>query len=427
MALISILFILLLIFGTPIVFSLGIAASFTLVAYDIPLALVAQRIYGGLDKFTIMAIPFFILTGIIMEKGGIAKRIIDLATALVGWITGSLYLVAVVAGTGLAAISGSGSADTAAMSSMMLPEMKKRNYNIDFAAAIMACSGSLGTIIPPSIMMVVLATISNQSVGALFLAGIVPGLLCTLFLLMSGFIRAKTNISESKDIHHFSFIYLIKTFFKAIPALTLPVIIVGGIVGGIFTPTEAASVAVIAGLLISLFIYQEIKIKDLPDIILKAATIASTVMLIIATANIFSWFIASQQIPQKISDFMLGFSDSKIWFLVNVNLLLLLIGMFMESISAILILVPVLMPVAIAFGVDPLHFGLIIILNLSIGMITPPYGITLFVASSIAERSIIDVSKKLLLPLSMMLLVLILATYFPKIALYLPTTLLGYK
>jgi C4-dicarboxylate transporter DctM subunit len=427
MALISILFILLLIFGTPIVFSLGIAASFTLVAYDIPLALVAQRIYGGLDKFTIMAIPFFILTGIIMEKGGIAKRIIDLATALVGWITGSLYLVAVVAGTGLAAISGSGSADTAAMSSMMLPEMKKRNYNIDFAAAIMACSGSLGTIIPPSIMMVVLATISNQSVGALFLAGIVPGLLCTLFLLMSGFIRAKTNISESKDIHHFSFIYLIRTFIKAIPALTLPVIIVGGIVGGVFTPTEAASVAVIAGLLISLFIYKEIKIKDLPDIILKAATIASTVMLIIATANIFSWFIASQQIPQKISDFMLGFSDSKIWFLVNVNLLLLLIGMFMESISAILILVPVLMPVAIAFGVDPLHFGLIIILNLSIGMITPPYGITLFVASSIAERSIIDVSKKLILPLSMMLLVLILATYFPKISLYLPSTFLGYK
>ena len=427
MSLILILFILLLIFGTPIVFSLGIAASFTLVAYDVPLALVAQRIYGGLDKFTIMAIPFFILTGIIMEKGGIAKRIIDLATALVGWITGSLYLVAVVAGTGLAAISGSGSADTAAMSSIMLPEMKKRNYNIDFAAAIMACSGSLGTIIPPSIMMVVLATISNQSVGALFLAGIVPGLLCTLFLLISGYLRAKTNVAESKDIHKFTFTNLIKTFFKAIPALTLPVIIVGGIIGGIFTPTEAASVAVIVGLFVSLFIYREIKFKDLPSIILKAATIASTVMLIIATANIFSWFIASQQIPQKISDFMLGFSDSKIWFLVNVNLLLLLIGMFMESISAILILVPVLMPVAIAFGVDPLHFGLIIILNLSIGMITPPYGITLFVASSIAERSIIDVSKKLILPLSMMLLVLILATYFPKIALYLPTTLLGYK
>ena len=427
MALISILFMLLLIFGTPIVFSLGIAASFTLVAYDIPLALVAQRIYGGLDKFTIMAIPFFILTGIIMEKGGIAKRIIDLATALVGWITGSLYLVAVVAGTGLAAISGSGSADTAAMSSIMLPEMKKRNYNIDFAAAIMACSGSLGTIIPPSIMMVVLATISNQSVGALFLAGIIPGLMCAFFLLISGYLRAKTNVAESKDIHKFTFMNLIKTFIKAIPALTLPVIIVGGIIGGIFTPTEAASVAVIVGLFVSLFIYREIKFKDLPSIILKAATIASTVMLIIATANIFSWFIASQQIPQKISDFMLSFSDSKIWFLVNVNLLLLLIGMFMESISAILILVPVLMPVAIAFGVDPLHFGLIIILNLSIGMITPPYGITLFVASSIAERSIIDVSKKLIIPLSMMILVLILATYFPKIALYLPSSLLGYK
>jgi len=427
MALIFFLFIFLLIFGTPIVFSLGIAATLTLMAYDVPLALVAQRMYGGLDKFTIMAIPFFILTGIIMEKGGIAKKIIDFATALVGWITGSLYLVAVVAGTGLAAISGSGSADTAAMSSIMLPQMRKRKYNIDFAAAIMASSGSLGTIIPPSIMMVVLATISNQSVGAMFLAGIFPGLLCALFLLISGYARAKLNKIESKDFTPFGFLNLIKTFVKAIPALTLPVIIVGGIVGGIFTPTEAASVSVIVGLFISIFIYREIKFKDLPEIILKAATIASTVMLIIATASIFSWFIASQQIPQQISAFMLSFSDSKFWFLVNVNILLILIGMFMESISAILILVPVLMPVAIAFGVDPLHFGLIIILNLSIGMITPPYGITLFVASSIAERSIVDVSKKLLLPLSLMFFVLILATYFPQISLYLPGTILGYK
>ena len=427
MGLIFFLFIFLLIFGTPIVFSLGIAATLTLMAYDVPLALVAQRMYGGLDKFTIMAIPFFILTGIIMEKGGIARRIIDFATALVGWVTGSLYLVAVVAGTGLAAISGSGSADTAAMSSIMLPQMRKRKYNIDFAAAIMASSGSLGTIIPPSIMMVVLATISNQSVGAMFLAGIFPGLLCALFLLISGYARAKLNTEEAKDFTPFSFINLVKTFFKAIPALTLPVIIVGGIIGGIFTPTEAASVSVIVGLFISIFIYREIKFKDLYEIILKAATIASTVMLIIATASIFSWFIASQQIPQRISEFMLGFSDSKFWFLVNVNILLVLIGMFMESISAILILVPVLMPVAIAFGVDPLHFGLIIILNLSIGMITPPYGITLFVASSIAERSIVDVSKKLLLPLSLMFLVLLLATYFPQISLYLPSTILGYK
>lgn len=204
-------------------------------------------------------------------------------------------------------------------------------------------------------------------------------------------------------------------------------IIVGGIVGGVFTPTEAASVAVIVGLLISIFIYKEIKFKDLPEIILKAGSIAATVMLIIATANVFSWFIASQQIPQKIADFILGFSDSKLLFLLYINLLLIVIGMFLESISAILILVPVLMPVAISFGVDPLHFGLIIILNLSIGLVTPPYGITLFVASSIAQRSIVDVSKKLLVPLSLMLIVLILSTYFPKISLYLPSELMGYK
>jgi C4-dicarboxylate transporter DctM subunit len=420
MTLVFLIFLFLLIFGTPIVFSLGIAASLSLITYNVPIAIVAQRIYGGLDKFTIMAIPFFILTGIIMERGGIAKRIIDFASALVGWITGSLYLVAVVAGTGMAAISGSGSADTAAMSSIMLPEMKKRKYNIDFSAAIMACSGSLGTIIPPSIMMVVLATVSNLSVGAMFLAGIIPGLLCAFFLLISGYMRAKFVDTQTTDKISFSFSRLASSFYSAIPAFFLPIIIVGGIIGGFFTPTEAASIAVIAGFVISIFIYKEIKFKDLPEMIVKAAMISATVMLIISTASIFSWFIASQQIPQKISVFVNEFSSNKYVFLININLLLILIGMFMESISAILILMPVLMPLALSFGIDPLHFGFIVILNLSIGLFTPPYGITLFVASSIAERSIVDVSKKIIIPLCLMLIVLLITTFFPEIALYLP-------
>ena len=410
--------------GTPIVFALGVAAAITLWLSDIPMSIVAQRMYAGLDSFTIMAIPFFVFAGIIMEQGGIARRIIDFATALVGWIRGSLLLVAVVSGTGLAAISGSGSADTAATSSIMLPEMRKRNYNIDFAAGIMAASGSLGPIIPPSIMMVVLATISNISVGGMFLGGIVPGLLMAAGLLLACYIHARRHASIYTVQEQFTLRRLGRTFIAALPAFTMPVIIVGGIVGGVFTPTEAASVAVLAGLLISLLVYRELRLRDLPELMLKAASISAAVMMIIATASVFSWLIASQNIPTLLAEQLRQISDSPYVFLMIVNILLLLIGMFMESISAILILTPVLMPIATSFGIDPLHFGVVIVMNLSIGMITPPYGITLFVASSIAGRSITQVSTQIWLPLGFMLITLIAATYFPALITLLPNTLM---
>jgi C4-dicarboxylate transporter DctM subunit len=419
-----IIFLFLILTGTPIVFGLGVSAALTLWLTDVPMSIVAQRIYAGLDSFTIMAIPFFVFAGIIMEKGGIARRIIEFAFALVGWITGSLLMVSVVAGTGMAAISGSGSADTAATSSIMLPEMRRRGYNIDFAAGIMAASGSLGPIIPPSIMMVVLATISNISVGGMFLGGILPGVVMALGLMVACYIHARRGGDVYLDSQPFTLGRLGRSFMHAGPAFVMPVIIVGGIVGGVFTPTEAAAVAVFCGLAISLFVYRELKVGELPGLILQAAAISAAVMMIIATASIFSWLIASHNIPALLGEAIRQISDSPWVFLMIVNLLLILIGMFMESISAILILMPVLLPIAKGFGIDPLHLGVVVVINLSIGMITPPYGITLFVASSIARRGIMQVAAQLWMPLLFMFTTLICATYIPTFVTFLPDAFL---
>ncbi len=413
-------FLALILLGTPIVFALGISAALTLAVNDVPMAIISQRIYAGLDSFTIMAIPFFVFAGIIMERGGIAQRIIDFASALVGWITGSLLMVAVIAGTGLASISGSGSADTAATGSIMLPEMRRRGYDIDFAAGIIAAAGTLGPVIPPSIMMVVLATISNISVGGMFLGGIIPGLIMALGLMLASYLHARKGGDAYRDTQRFTLERLVKTFLAAAPAFIMPVIIVGGIIGGVFTPTEAASVAVFTGLLIAIFVYRELTLSDIPDLILRAAAISAAVMMIIATASVFSWLIASQNIPDLIAAQLRAVSTERWVFLALVNLLLIFVGMFMESISAILILIPVLMPIAKDFGIDPLHFGVVIIINLSIGMITPPYGITLFVASSVAQRKITQVSSKIGFPLMFMLATLLLATYVPEVVTFLP-------
>lgn len=417
-------FLLLILIGTPIVLALGVSAALSIYLADIPAGIIAQRMYGGLDSFTVMAIPFFVLTGIIMERGGIARRIIDFSVALVGWITGSLLLVATVAGVGMAAVSGSGAASTAAISSIMLKDMRSRGYDIDFSAGLMAAAGTLGPIIPPSIMMVVLATTSNLSIGRAFLAGIVPGLLLGLSIMFASYAYAKRGGDAYRDTEPFSLARLWRTFIAAIPAFLLPLIIVGGIIGGVFTPTEAAAVAAFSGLLISRFVYREIAFADLPGMILRAAAVSASIMMIIATASVFSWLITVEDLPATIASMLHGTTDNPIVFLLLTNLLLILIGMFMEGISAILVMVPVLLPVALSFGIDPLHFGVIVIINLSIGMITPPYGITLYVASSVANRTVLDVSKKIGLPFLLMLAVLVLATLWPKLATFLPDLLM---
>ena len=359
-----------------------------------------------------------------MEVGGIARRFVALATALVGWITGSLLMVAIVTTTGLSAISGSGSADTAAVGSMLLPEMKKRGYHPDFAAAIVAAGGGLGPIIPPSIIMVVIAITSNLSIGAMFLGGILPGLLMALGLLFVAWLHARRGGPQYQDAEPFSLARLGHTFLNALPALLLPFIVVGGIIGGVFTATEASCIAVIAGLLISFFVYRELKPADLPELILRTVSISSAVMIIIGTAAVFSWLIASQGVPGLIGGWLRAMSDQPWIYLLVVNILLLIVGMFMESAAAILILMPVLMPIALGYGIDPVHFGVVVALNLSIGLITPPYGICLFVSCIIAKRSVAQVSSQIWRPLIPMILVLMLSTYVPEIIMALPNALL---
>jgi len=416
------LFVCLLLLGVPVFFTMGITSMVYAFINDIPIVMLSHRIFSGLDSFTIMAIPFFVLSGLLMEKGGIAQKIIQFFTSLIGWVSGSLLYVATLAGTGLAAISGSGSADTAAISSIMLPEMKNRNYNIDYTAGIMACAGTLGPILPPSIMMIVIATITSTSVGSMFLAGILPGLVLVAVLLISCKVHISNEPVRYNKTVSFDFRRLCRDFIVAIPAFLMPVIIVGGIVFGVFTPTEAASIAVAVGIILSVFVYRQLSFKDIPALLVKSAKTSAVVMIIIATASIFSWIISSQNIPLVIRDLLTSITSSPISFLLAVNVLLLIVGMFMESISAIIILVPILVPIAQSYGIDPIHFNVIIIVNLAIGMVTPPYGITLFVASSIAERDSMTVAKETRIPLLGMILGLLFITYFPSISTFLPTT-----
>ncbi|MDP6785839.1 MAG: TRAP transporter large permease [Rhodospirillales bacterium] len=415
-------FLVFLVIGTPIVFVLGIAATLTLLLIqpEIPVTIVTQRIYDGLNSFTIMAIPFFVFAGAIMDAGGISRRIVDFASALVGWIVGSLLMVSVVAATGLAAISGSGSADVAAISAIMQPELRRRKYDIDFSAAVIACAGSLAQIIPPSLMMVVVALVSNLSVGAMFLAGVLPGLLTVPGILATAYIHARRGGPQYREVEPFSLARVNRTFWAGVPALGMPVIIIGGIIGGIFTPTEAAAVAVAYGLFIALFVYRDLKFREITGLMLRAAALSAAVMTIIGTASIFGWLVASADVPALLSAWIKTVSSEAWTYLLLVNVLLMLIGMFMESLAAILILVPVLMPIAIDFGINPVHFGLVVVMNFAIGMVTPPYGITLFVASSVAERDIIQVARRIFWPWLMMTLILLLVTFVPEVGLFLP-------
>lgn len=416
-------FVVLMVIGTPVVFCLGVSAAIALIVSGIPMGIVTQRVYSGLESFTIMAIPFFVLAGLIMEKGGIARRFIDFATAIVGWVTGSLLFVSVVACTGFSAISGSGSADTAAVGSMTLPEMRKRGYDIDFATCMLAAAGCIGPVIPPSIMMVVIGTISNISVGALFLGGILPGLLMSAGLLVACYIHARKGGAVYQDSIPFSFRRVLDTGLAAVPAAGIAVFLIGGIVGGIMTPTEAAGLAVFVSMLVGKYVYRELEFKEIPALLLRAAAMSSAVMIVISTANVFAWLITSQNIPDLLAHYMGAFADTQVTFLLAANVMLLLIGTFMEGISALLIVMPILMPIALNLGIDPVHFGVVVVMNLSIGMLTPPYGSTLFVASTIAQRNVAQVSKRITMPMIAMVAALLLTTYYPPLVTWLASSL----
>jgi len=415
-------FVLLLLIGSPVGVALGLSSA--VVVYSIlkiPLIVVAQRMFTAVDSFSFMAVPFFMLAGAFMSSGGVTKRLVKFANTLVGFISGGLALVVAVSGMFFAAISGSSAATTAAIGSSMIDEMVKKGYKKDFAAAVVASGGTVGIVIPPSITMVVYGVIAGVSIGDLFLGGFLPGIIMgTSMCVVSYIICRKAGLEGEGRI---SIINILKSFKDSFFALMMPVIIIGGIYGGIFTPTEAAAVAAMYGLFIGFFIYRELKIKDIPAVISKAAVNTTIIMFIVGAANLFGWILTNAQVPHKIGMMFASISDSPIVFLMLVNVLLLFIGTLINASAAVVILTPILLPVAISMGIDPVFFGVLAVVNLAIGCITPPVGLDLFVVTAITKVPIEKVTKAILPYLLVLLLDLIVITYFPQIILFVPNLL----
>ena len=414
-------FIILLGIGVPIAWSIGLSSILTMLV-SIPMipafTTVAHRMATGLDSFSLLAIPFFILAGQIMNRGGIARRLVAFARTLVGSLPGGLAHVNIIAAMMFGAIAGSAVAAASAIGSFMTDEMEKEGYSKEFAAAVNITSSTTGLVIPPSNVLIVYSLASGGvSIAALFLAGYIPGILTGLLLMIVATVWAKKK--GFKGGKRSTFGQVGRTFLEAFPSLLLLVVIIGGIVGGIFTATEASAVAVLYCLVLMYF-YGEVKWKELPDIFLGSVGTTAIVMLLIGTSMSMSWIMAYENIPQNITDFLLSVSDSKFVILLIINLTLLCVGVFMDMTPAVLIFTPIFLPVVTSLGMDPTHFGIVMVLNLTIGLCTPPVGSVLFVGVGVAGTTIQKVIKPLMPLFIAMLVALMLVTYFPQLSLWLP-------
>ncbi len=415
-------FICLLAMGTPVAWSIAISSLLTMLV-SIPaipaFTTVSQRMATGLDSFALLAIPFFILSGELMNKGGIAHRLIAYAKTLVGSLPGGLALINVIAAMLMGAIAGSAMASASAMGSILGPEMEKEGYSREFGAAVNITSATTGLVIPPSNVLIVYSLASGgASIAALFLAGYIPGILTGLFLMIVASVWAKKK--KYKIGKRSSLKEMFKTFVDALPSLLMLVVVIGGIVTGIFTATEASAIAVLYSLILG-FVYKEITFEKLPQILLDSASTTAIVMLLIGASMCMSWALSYENIPQDISTGLLGLSDNKIVILLIINLLLLFVGIFMDMTPAVLIFTPIFLPVVTKLGLDPVHFGIIMVLNLCIGLCTPPVGSVLFVGVGIAKTTIEKVFKPLLPLFIAMMIALFLVTYFPQLSLWLPS------
>lgn len=415
-------FIILLFFNVPIMISLGISSVFYgIFLSSTPMSMITNVYFTSLDSFTLIAIPFFILAGDLMMKGGISKRLINLCRALVGGVTGALGAVTVVASMIFAAIAGSGTATVACIGGITIPEMLKEKYDKGYASAMAATAGALGPIIPPSVAMILYGVACQVSITDLFLGGIVPGVLMAVGLIaLNTYLCKKHNWGLKKGSPEIEVPPLGQAFKEGILALMVPVIILGGIYGGFVTPTEAAIIACDYAIIISLFVYKEYKIKDIPGIIKGTVETTGTVMLLVATAAALGKLLTIEQIPTTLASALVSISDNKIIILLIINVFLLFVGMFMETYAAIILLAPILLPTVQAIGVDPLHFGLIMVVNLTIGLCTPPVGVNLFIASRIANAPMEKMFKWLLPCLGVLIVVLLLVTYIPQLTMFLP-------
>ncbi len=410
--------------GFPVAICLGLTSLVALWISDVMLSLMAQRIFTGIDSFPLMAVPFFVLAGELMNQGGTTRRLIDFANVLVGRIPGGLAHTNIVASMFFGGISGSAVADAAAMGTILVPGMVRKGYEPGFSAAVTAASSTVGPIIPPSIFMVIMGVTTGLSIGGLFAAGIIPGLMLGFTMMgLSYFMAIRYNFpreTEPVGIRRIG-----REFLSAGPALLAPLIILGGILGGVFTATEAAAVAVLYAFFLGMVVYRELSLRKLADIFVQSGTTTAVLLLIIGMANIFAWVLTAEQIPTRIAQAMLSITDNRYLILLFINVLLIFIGMFLEGGAAIIILAPTLLAVANTVGIIPLHFGLVMVLNIVVGLLTPPLGVCLFVVSGVTGLDLALIIRSVLPFLAVEFAVLMLITYLPSIILFIPN-LLGY-
>ncbi|WP_417521759.1 TRAP transporter large permease [Marinobacter sp.] len=405
------LFFALMLLGVPIALAIGASTMVALSQADVPLMVVTQQMFQGINSFALVAIPMFILAGDLMAQGKVSERLVNFADSLFGFLRGGLSLVSVMAGMFFAAISGSGAATTAAVGSSLVPELRKKGYDPASAASLIAASGTLGVVIPPSVPMIIYAVIAQQSVTELFLNGFLPGLAMGLGLMAIAIAQAyKRQYPKGTPL---SLGTIWRTLKSASWGLMTPVIILGGIFSGIFTPSEAAVVAVNYALIVSLFIYRDLKLKDVYRILIRSAITTSVIMLVIATSAVLSWTLSSWQVPGAIAQAVLSISTNPYIIMLLVVGIILLTGVFIETASALIILTPVLLPLVLQLGIDPIHFGIVIVVGLAVGMITPPVAINLYVASSITQLPLERITRAIVPYLLTLISVLLLIVYVP--------------
>lgn len=402
----------------PIAIAIGVSTILALLVQgDFSLMIVIQKLFSGTDSFHLIAVPLFMFTGVVMAAGGVSQRLIDLANSLVGWLPGGMAAVTIVSAMFFAGISGSAAADTAAVGAILIPAMKKSGYRSDFAAAVQSAGGSTGVVIPPSIPMIIFAFLTGTSVGRLFAAGILPGLLIGISLIVvSSIISVRNGYSLNTP---FSMTGVIQALKSGLLPLGAPVIILGGILSGIFTATESAAVALFYGLFLGLVIYKEISPRDLPRLFSEGAIAAAVVLFIIATASVFGWIAAIEELPAQMAESLLHITDNPIWLLLIINLILLIAGTLVETTAALILLVPMIAAMQPLLGIDLIQLGVIVVVNLSIGMLTPPMGICLIVSSSISGDKLMAISRAILPFLGVLLLDLLIITFYSPLTMFL--------
>ena len=402
--------------SVPVGLSIGGATIVALLAFtNLDLAVLAQYSVTGIDSFTLLAIPFFILAGTIMSVGGIATRLIDVAASMLGAITGGLGAVVAISSMFFGALSGSSLATVSAIGSIMVPQMKRKGYDLGYSAVLTACAGTVGAVIPPSIPLVIYGVVTGTSVGDLFLAGIIPGILIGIGLMIGNYFVCKKRGYAGEE--RVPIRGVLKSIWVAKWALMAPVIILGGIYAGIFTPTEAAVVAVVYSIVVSAFIYREISLKGLYDAFVTTAVVNGITTFLLGISTGFAAYLSMAQVPRELTEWLTGITENKYIFLLIINVALLLIGCVIDNIPATVILSPMLLPVMVAYGVDPVHFGVFMTINLLIGLVTPPYGCSLFVASAVCNVRMEEMLKNIVVPFSILVICLLIVTYIPGLTL----------